>query len=446
MKTDVVIVGGGPAGSSMAMFLARDGISSVILEKETFPRFHIGESMTGETGGLIRNLKLEHKMENPDNVCIKLGLTVYGNDKGSQWYVPVKARDKDWNLYDQPTWQIRRSWFDKMMLDSARERGVPVLPGAATKPLFHDDGSVRGVQVQMADGGLQDIEADMVVDASGQHTFLANAGVTSRKFRGNYDKQIALFSHFAGAVRDPGPHAGDTLIFYQAKYHWGWFIPIDQEVTSIGIVTPAAYFLSKGENKKAFLLRELKDLNHELARRTAEVQLVDEVRATPNYSFQVKDYTGKGFMCIGDSHRFVDPIFSFGLIVAMKEAQHGARAIQAYLNGKDRDLPNPFAAHQKFVDIGTDVYEDITDLFWDYPVVFALLSHQRHPDEMTDALAGRLFENPTGPILDTAAKLLKRRPGDRTNGAPNGSRYHDDPLRERRNPDALEYTAVAIPT
>ena len=173
MKTQVAIVGGGPAGSTSAMFLAREGISSVIIEQETFPRYHIGESMSGECGAILQRLGLEADTTNRQHP-IKRGLTVYGTGGKNAWYVPVKGRDADWNLFDQSTWQVRRSDFDKMLLEEAVARGANHLPGRAKKPLLNEDVSMRGVQVRMADGGLLDIESEILLDCSGQVTFLAN--------------------------------------------------------------------------------------------------------------------------------------------------------------------------------------------------------------------------------------------------------------------------------
>src|SRR5712691_10203620 len=177
MKTQVAIVRGAPAGSASAMFLAREGISSVIIEQETFPRYHIGESMSGECGAILRRLGLEADMTNRQHP-IKRGLTVYGAGGKNAWYVPVKGRDANWNLFEQSTWQVRRSDFDKMLLEEAVARGANHLPGRAKKPLLNEDVSMRGVQVRMADGGLLDIESEILLDCSGQVTFLANTGVT----------------------------------------------------------------------------------------------------------------------------------------------------------------------------------------------------------------------------------------------------------------------------
>ena len=269
MKTDVVIIGGGPAGASAALFLEREGVSSIIVEQQTFPRYHVGESMTGEAGKVIRELGLEAEMM-ARGYPVKKGVKVYGPKGHSSWWVPVTSRDEAWALYDSTTWQVRRSDFDEMLLNHAVAKGAILLPGKATRPLLNDDGSIRGVEVRLAGGSYQTIEAEVILDCSGQATFLANAGVTGPKYLGNYDKQIAIFSQVKGAIRDSGgsrlEDKDNTLIFYQKKFHWAWFIPLDDDVVSVGVVSPSAYFQEKGESTKEFLMRELHELNDEIGR------------------------------------------------------------------------------------------------------------------------------------------------------------------------------------
>ena len=142
MKTDVLIIGGGPGGSAMAMFLIREGIKPMILEQEEFPRFHIGESNTGESGQVLRRLGFEGEMTKRENP-VKHGVKVFGTTGQNSWYVPVSSRDKEWNLSLSTTWQVRRSDFDTMMLKEAEARGATVMRGTATKPLLADDGAVR---------------------------------------------------------------------------------------------------------------------------------------------------------------------------------------------------------------------------------------------------------------------------------------------------------------
>ena len=435
---DVLIIGGGPAGSASAMFLLREGIKPVIVEAETFPRYHVGESLTGAAGKVLRELGLEGEMTRR-KYPTKQGVKVYGKSTRGTWFVPVTGRNENWELFEWNTWQVRRSDFDRMLLEEAVARGATLLPGKAIKPLV-DNGMVHGAQVRMADGGVQDIQAELLMDCSGQATWLANqGGVTGPKYLGAYDKQIAIFSQVSGAIRDNGgtrdTNKDNTLIFYQKKYHWAWFIPLDDEVVSIGIVIPAAYFLETHESKQEFFLRELRELHPELARRVPEPELVEDVHVIPNYSFQAKGFCGKGFICVGDAHRFIDPIFSFGVTVGLREAQFAAPLVRAYLEGANRDKANPFADHQLFCEKGIDILEDVLDAFWENPLAFALFVHLRYTEFMTDMFAGRIYETERqpSPALFAFRKLLGRE-GERERSyetedlysVPIGSRYHPE--------------------
>ena len=133
-----------------------------------------------------------------------------------------------------------------MLLTEAAARGVSVMQAEAVAPLLNGNGA-RGVRVRTDSGTVEDIAAEVLVDASGQSTFLANAGLIGEKVRGNYDRQVAVFSQVTGAIRDPGVASGNTLIFYREKRHWAWFIPLDDEVVSVGVVLPADYYRAKNE-------------------------------------------------------------------------------------------------------------------------------------------------------------------------------------------------------
>lgn len=445
MKTDVLIVGGGPAGSAMAMFLVKEGIKPVILEAETFPRYHIGESLTGAGGKVLRELGIEAEMYRRQYPT-KQGVKVYGNSPRGSWWVPVTGRDEEWKLFPWDTWSYRRSDFDKMMLDEAVSRGASLLRGQAIKPLLTADGAVRGVQASL-DGRVEDIECEMLLDCTGQATFLANAGVTGPKYLGAYDKQIAIFSQVAHAIRDDGgsreTHPDNTIILYQQKFHWAWFIPLDREVVSVGVVIPSQYFIDKGESKRDFLLRELHELNPELKRRLPEIELVEDVHVIPNYSYQVRKFCGPGFACIGDSHRFVDPIFSFGMTVGMREGQFAAPLVRQYLEGKGRNGSNLFAQHQLLCEQGIDALEDMIDLFWEKPFSFAFFVHHRYKEDMTDLFATRMYERIASPPTLMAREMMGRAEErersyqhDDIYSMPIGSRFHPEraPLWEPNSP------------
>ena len=431
MKTDVLIIGGGPAGSAAAMFLAKEGVKPIILEQEEFPRFHIGESMTGEAGALLRRLGLEKKMLDR-KYPVKHGVRVFGT---SSWFIPVARRDENWDLQPATTWQVRRSDFDGMMLEEAQARGATLIRGRAKSALRTEAGGVRGVTMVRPDGSEEEIEAQVVIDCSGMATFLANQKATGPKYLGSYDKQIAFFTHVKGAIRDSGT-AGEmakdnTLIFYQKKYHWAWFIPIDDEVVSIGIVVPTAEFQRHKQDREEFFRSYLPQINPELARRTENVDYLEKVHVIPNYSFQVRRFCGKGFICLGDAHRFIDPIFSFGISAAVREAEFAIPHIMSYLRGERREDENPFDEFQRFCEKGSDNLEDMVDLFWEQPFAFATFVHHRYRPELTDAFAGRVYETEHQPskAIRQFRKLLKRE-RDYSHAddysIPIGSRYHPE--------------------
>jgi 1H-pyrrole-2-carbonyl-[peptidyl-carrier protein] brominase len=403
MQTDVAIVGGGPGGAACSLYLEKAGISSTIIEKAEFPRYHIGESMTGECGNCVTTLGLEPDMAKYPHP-IKWGTRVYGPRGDSPFYVPVKARSAEGELFENSTWQVRRSDFDAMLLDAARARGVNFIQGEAVEPL-RDGDAVTGVRIRTAGGALETVDASVVIDASGQSTFFNKAGLIGPKDRGNYDNQIAIFSQVVGAVRDADRTGADTLIFYQKKHHWAWFIPIDDVTVSVGVVVPSEYLAGRRESKRDFLLREIRELNPELSRRILEITLTEEVRAISNYSYHIKNFTGKGYLCIGDSHRFIDPVFSFGLFFAMKEAELAAAAVGAYLEGAARDAPNPFAAFERQCNRGMDTIQELIDAFWNQPLAFAVFVHSRYTDDCIDMFAGRVYMDEPSPGLIAFRKL-----------------------------------------
>lgn len=429
MRTDVAIVGAGPSGTCAALNLRRRGIDAVLIEKKPFPRYHVGESMSGEAAAVLRSLGLEARMEAAGH-AVKHAAVVVGG--ATRWWVPLMGRAQSGELFDQVAWQVRRSEFDAMLLDEATANGAELLRGRALRALVDDAGTVRGVRVAPDEGPEVDVEADMVLDCSGQATFMAAQGITGPKYLGAYDKQIAIFSQVAGFQRDDGSDGrasmpGNTLIFYKKKYHWAWAIPLDDEVVSVGVVIPAKYFVSRGESKEQFLRRELREMHPDLARRLPEIEFVEAMHAVPNYSFQIRGFAGPGFICVGDAHRFVDPIFSYGVWFALTESQLAAETSARWLNGEGRDGGDLYHDHIVKCERAIDGAEDLIDCFWENPLAFSVFVAYRYRDSMIDALAGR-FEIPEAqPVLTGARKVLQRsRTYDREGlfSIPFGSRFH----------------------
>lgn len=408
MQTDVVIIGGGPAGTASALFLQKQGIDAIIIEKQAFPRYHIGESLTTEAGNLLRELGFEGDMlqwEHPR----KVGVKVYGPEGKNSFYVPVMGRDDNGELYDTFTWQVRRANFDNMLMEKAVEQGVRVIHGRAIRPI-QDGEKVTGVVVQLEHGDLLEIESQVVIDASGQATFLSGAGLTSEKDRDRYDNQVAFFSQVRNTRRDIDK-VDDTLIFYQKMFHWAWFIPLDEDVVSVGVTVPTEYFQSKDESPEEFLLREMGELNSELDLRVPDRTLLEPVRAVSNYSYHIKQFAGDGWLCVGDSHRFIDPIFSFGVTFAVAEAKMAANAIAAYLDDDNQGDIESLMAYQEEAESGQDVIQALIDAFWNHPFAFAFFAHSRYVDDFVDMFAGRIYMDEPSRGLQAIHTINEKDPG-----------------------------------
>lgn len=391
-KPQVIIIGGGPAGSAVALYLLKMGIPPLIVEKQTFPRFHIGESLSGECRSAIQRLGLEREVL-ARNYPEKHGVNVF-NPRGVPFWVEVKKRAPQTNeLIPTSTWSVERSSFDKILLDAARERGAGYLAGEAISPI-EEDGRVVGLRV-IANGKADNLYSDVVADCSGQATFLASRGFTGKKAKGSYANQIAIYSQLAGVTRDNGGTSdtapGNTMIFYKKKDHWAWMIPISDTETSLGVVVPAAFFKEQKLDKEAFLRQQLVSLNPNLTARVTNTNFLCEVRSSTSYSYDIADYSGKGFLCVGDSHQFTDPIFSFGVFFSLREAEFAAEAIGQYLSAPPESEEKPFATYEAVNAQGQEAVRDLIDCFWHYPLAFTRMANGDQRDDITDLFAGRLY-------------------------------------------------------
>jgi len=346
--------------------------------------------MTGWAAEKIRDLGLGDEMTK-NRFPIKRAGTVYGTTGSSKFDVPITRFDGEKRI-DVETYQVRRATFDKMLLDTAVERGAGYINGKALDPLFDDTGAIRGVTVQ-TDAGIETIDAKALIDASGRKTWMSGLGLAAKRERGGFENQIAIYSHLTGVVRNPGSEEGNTLLFYKEVDHWAWLIPVDPDVVSLGIVTPSSYFKSKKESKEDFFWRELREMNPNLTVRVEAVVPVEEVHAAANFSYRIPEFSGKGWLCVGDAHRFIDPFFSFGIHLAMAEAEKAAVFLEQYLDGDLANPDRPFAAYEEICERGMNVVQDLMDSFWANPLGWGYLLHfTEHRGEILDILGGRIYD------------------------------------------------------
>jgi flavin-dependent dehydrogenase len=415
----VIILGGGPAGSAASMYLLRRGITPIIVESEEHPRFRVGESLTGPTALALNDLGLGPAIE-AQRYPIKEGVMFHGPEGKNNFWVPLVRRNENFEQVPNYTWNVLRSTFDKILFDAALERGAIWIKATAVSPILEEE-AVVGLTIRTPEGATEKLLCDVFIDASGSATFLANYRVTGKKLPGASDKQISFFTQFANTIRDHGTERseqpGNTLLYYQAKHYWAWFIPVTQELTSVGIVVTSDHFKKAGLSKQEFFLRECRQMTPVLSKRLPDLTPREAIHAIPNFSYRVMNYTGRGFLCVGDAHRFIDPIFAFGVFFAIQESEFAARAIAAHLSGATKANGNPFADFERLCNEGNDVVEDVAGVLWNYPLAFQRIVIWRDRAAGLDILSGRIYgeEGATNPARVAMRSLMAKDAEKRAN-------------------------------
>ena len=328
-EIEVVILGGGPAGSTTGMVLAREGIPSILIESDRHPRFHVGESLLPHSLPMFDRLGLHEAIRALARTLVKPGATFCshdGSEKSDFWF------DESSAPVIPHAYNVRRDEFDAMLLRTAEVRGVDVREGwKAIAPEWEGD-RLAGVCVRTPEGEEGTIRAKCIVDATGQHAFLA----TRMGWKSIYPdhRKLAIVGHFEGVERFPGRGAGNIVIIV-TQSGWFWLIPFADGTTSVGVVLEAARYegISGGIDAQFDAAIEA---TPEAARQLASARRLFPASAVQNFSFKVSRTHGDGFAIVGDAAGFLDPIFSSGIMMGMSTAERAALDIASALRRKGR--------------------------------------------------------------------------------------------------------------
>ncbi len=390
-----VVMGGGPAGATAGALLARHGHSTLVLEKDPFPRHQIGESLMPQTYWTFQRLGVLDQLEAsafPRKESVQF---VSASGKESQ---PYYFSDRDPRKCSV-TWQVRRDEFDRMMLDNARKCGATVQERARVVSVLFDGTRATGVKVNV-DGDDRVIRAKVVVDATGQSTLLSRQ-LNLRQADPDL-KQGAIYAYYKNAVRDEGRNAGATIIIHTPNRDgWFWFIPLPDDLSSVGLVAPpSVLFGGRGGDPLVPLEEEIARCPH-MAARLEHAQRVSDPYVTRDFSYRSKRMAGDGWVLIGDAFGFLDPVYSSGVMLALKGGEMAADAIHEALVAGDvsGDRLSTFAPELIH---GMEQIRKLVYAFYDRDFSFSKFhkDYPKYKDHLVRILIGDVFNNDVGEMFD----------------------------------------------
>jgi flavin-dependent dehydrogenase len=317
----VVVIGGGPAGSTVSTLIAQKGYRVDLFEREHFPRYHIGESLIPETYWVLKRLNMLGKMK--DSQFIKKYSVQFVNSMGKH-SAPFYFYDNKPHECSQ-TWQVKRSEFDTMMLANAEEHGVRVHRGVRVLDVLMEGDRVVGVQIADEENRTREVRADVVVDASGQSSMLIN------KFNLRVsDPELnkgAIWTYYEGAYRDTGKDEGATIVLsLKNKEGWFWYIPMHENIVSVGVVADFNYlFKNRGSHEQTYF-EEMENCPA-VKERISKGKQAAGIKATKDYTYKASRAAGNGWVLVGDAFGFLDPLYSSGVLLALKSGELAADAI-----------------------------------------------------------------------------------------------------------------------
>ena len=381
---NVLILGAGPAGSTTSALLSEQGHRVLVLEREKFPRYHIGESLLPFTYQPLQRLGLVGRMKK--SAFVK---------KYSVQFVSPSGRASlpfyFFNRYDRDsiaqTWQVLRSEFDQMLLENAREKGAEVLEETTVKELLWEGNRVVGARAQSKSGEITDYRASITLDCTGKEAF--SAVRNNWRVKDPLLNKIAVWTYYKGAKRDAGIDEGATTVAYVPDKGWFWYIPQHNDMVSVGVVAEGKYLTRGGFKSPEDIFRREIEQNQWIKQHLDAGRQTGSYFLTSEYTHHAKHCASEGLLLVGDAFAFLDPVFSSGVMLALKSGVLAADAVHEAIVAKDFSS-GQFADYATTLRQGVENMRKLVYAFYDPNFSFGKVI-KKYPDaagEITDCLSG----------------------------------------------------------
>jgi flavin-dependent dehydrogenase len=403
---DVVVIGGGPAGTTFARLLERRGHDVLVVEKSRHPRFCVGESLLPGTLPIWRELGLDERFEKA-GFLRKYGAYFCFEDGARPEYFHF---DDGSRVHDPHAWEVPRSEFDQLLWDAAIEVGIPCIDRTTVRDVVFEDGRATGVELRLPDESRRHVGARLVADCSGRATLLGHQlGIRERDPK--LDK-IALYCHYDDVIRSSGDDAG-TIAIIATPFGWMWLIPFAGGGASVGALMHRAWYRERkqsGADKDAIWAEVLAG-TPAISRRLVGASRARPLEATSDFQYRSRRLAGDGWVAIGDAGAFVDPVFSSGVHLAVTGAHAASLAADASLAGGRLPRARDFARYVRRTRAVLDVYSKFIYAWYDddFRAVFMRPPHGKWgvellKREIISVLAGEV--SPTWRVLPAIEILL----------------------------------------
>ena len=403
---DTIVIGGGPAGSTVATLVAEQGHRVLLLEREAEPTFKIGESLIPATYWTFKRLGMLEKLRS-SHFPQKYSVQFYSRSgKASSPFYFFQTNPHE----SAVTWQVLRSEFDEMLLDNAKEKGVEICRGASVREVLFDGDTATGVAVQNTDGTRETLHATVIVDSTGQRSLIGrqlNLNTTEANL-----KMASLFTHYEGGHRDEGLDEGATLILHtEEKDSWFWSIPLPYNRTSIGVVGELDYLLQNRRDTDGKLNTQ-KIFNEELEKcaplkqRLEGAKQLFPIQTTKDFSYRASRIAGNNWVLVGDAFGFLDPVYSTGLFLALKSGEMAADVIIEAFEKNDFFEAQLGSFGPAFVE-GMEAFRKLVYAFYTKEFSFArfLSEYPEHQGGIVDILSGDVFRKDVTHIFPAMAEM-----------------------------------------